>query len=130
MKSIVLSLFFAGCSLASLAGDHTKAGGDKTANTAEVRFTGASEGEFSFNILYNNAAGSRFSVAILDESGDRLYQDVFSDRKFDRKFRIAEPDSFGKVIVVIRNYDDNSVQRFEVRSDNRLVEDVEVKEVN
>jgi len=37
---------------------------------------------------------------------------------------------FGKLVFVIRNFGDNTVQRFEVNSASRLIEDVEVKEVH
>jgi hypothetical protein len=129
MKSIVLSLFFAGMSLASLANGPHDPISDKSENAAEVKYIGNSDGEFFFNVLYNNAAGSRFSVAILDEFGNQLYQSVYSEKKFDKKFKLADPESFGKLVFVIRNFSDNSVQRFEVNSDSRVVEDVEVKEV-
>lgn len=128
MKSIVLSLLLAGASLVSLANGHDPIG-TRSEGTADVKCITDENGESLFNVLYTNASGSRFSVAVLDEYGNQLYQNFYSDRKFDKKFKLADPESFGKLTFVIRNYGDNSVQRFEVDSDNRLVEDVEVKEV-
>lgn len=126
MKSIVLSLFLAGMSLASLANGPVAG---KTESSAEVKYVGNSNGEFFFNVQYDNAAGSRFTVAILDEFGNQLYSGVYSAKKFEKNFRLADPEAFGKLVFVIRNLGDNSVQRFEVNADSRLVEDVEVKEV-
>jgi len=129
MKSIVLSLFFAGMSLASLAnGAHDPITG-KSASTAEVKYVGNTNGEFFFNVLYSNETGSRFSVAILDGQGYQLYSGVYSVKNFDKNFKLADPESFGKLVFVIRNLGDNSVQRFEVDTNSRLVEDVVVKEV-
>src|ERR1700743_2692663 len=129
MKSIVLSLLLAGASLVSLANGPHEPIGDKTANTAEVKYIAINDGEFLFNVQYNNASGDRFSVIILDEFGNQLYQSTYSDKKFDKKFKLADPDSFKRLTFVIRNFADNSVQRFEVKTDSRLVEDVVVKEV-
>jgi len=129
MKSIVLSLFLAGMSLVSLANGPHDPIADKNANTAEVKCVGNNSGELFFNVLYNNAAGSRFSVTILDETGNTLYSGIYSVKKFDKNFQLADPESFGKLVFVIRNLGDNSVQRFEVNNNSRLVEDVEVKEV-
>jgi hypothetical protein len=129
MKSIVLSLFFAGLSLASLANGPHDPIKDKTESTADVKYIGSSDGGFFFNVLYNNASGSRFTVAILDEFGNQLYQSAYSVKKFDKNFKLADPDNYGKLVFVIRNLGDNSVQRFEVNAGSRLVEDVEVKEV-
>jgi len=130
MKSIVLSLLFAGVSLVSLANGPHGPVGDKNESTAEIKYIGANDGEFFFNVLYNNAAGTRFSLAIQDEYGNQLYQGVYSDKKFDKKFKLADPESYGKLVFVIRNFGDNSIQRFEVNSDSRLIEDVQVKEVH
>jgi hypothetical protein len=114
MKSLVLALIFAGMGLA---------------NTADVKYIGTNDGQFLFNVTYNNAGGNRFSVVILDESGNQLYQGVYSMKKFDKSFKFADPDGFKKLVFVIHNLGDNSVQRFEVNADSRLVEDVVVKEV-
>jgi len=129
MKSIVLSVILAGASLVSLANGPHDPIGEKKENTAEVKYIGTPEGEFFFDVAYNNAAGSRFSLAIIDEAGNTIFQSVFSDKKFDKRFKLAEPESYGKLEFVIRNFADNSVQRFEVNTASRLVEDIEVKEV-
>ena len=129
MKSIVLALAFTGVSLASLANGHNPIGDRSEKGAAEVKYVAVNNEEFVFNVVYNNLSGGRFSVAILDADGDQLYQGFFSDRKFDKNFKLADAESFGKLTFIIRNLSDNSVQRFEVKSNNRLVEDVEVKEV-
>jgi len=129
MKSIVLSFFLAGMSLVSLANGPHDPITDKNAATAEVKYVGDNDGGFFFNVLYNNATGSRFSVTILDEAGTALYSGLYSMKNFDKTFKLADTENFGKLVFVIRNLGDNSVQRFEVNTNSRLVEDVEVKEV-
>ena len=131
-KSISLSLLtilFGSISLATFANSNEPIG-DRSAATAEVKYIATKEGDGLFNVVYNNAAGSRFSIAVLDEYGNRLYQAYFSDRKFDRKFKLADPESASKLTFVIRNYGDNSVQRFQVDATNQFVEDVQVTEVS
>jgi hypothetical protein len=65
----------------------------------------------------------------MDGEGNVLYQAVYTDTKFDKKFRVADPENYGKLVFVIRNYGDKSKQTFEINSNTRLVEEVEVKEV-
>lgn len=130
-KSISLSLLtilFGSISMISLANGNEPIG-DHSAATAEVKYIATKEGEGLFNVIYNNAAGSRFSIVVLDEYGNQLYQGFFSDRRFDRKFKLADPESTSKLTFVIRNYSDNSVQRFEVDNTSQLVEDVQVTEL-
>jgi hypothetical protein len=130
-KTISLSLLTVvfGCvSLATFANGNEPIA-DGTTATAEVKYIAAKNGDGMFNVVYNNAAGTRFSVVVLDEYGNQLYQGFFSDRKFDRKFKLADPESTSKLTFVIRNFSDNTVQRFQVDATSRLVEDVQVKEL-
>ena len=135
-KALVFSLFtltLASTSLVSLAnnGNEGKKGsaGSTGANTADLKYLVDKDGAYLFNVVYNNISNSRFSVVILDADGNQLFQSQYSDKKFDRKFKLAQPEEFGRLTFIIRNLADNTVQRFEVDANSRLVEDVEVKEV-
>jgi hypothetical protein len=131
-KSISLSLLtvlFGSISIVTL-GNGTEPIGERSAATAEVKYIATKEGDGMFNVIYNNTAGSRFSIAVLDEYGNQLYQGFFFDRQFNRKFKLADPESTSKLTFIIRNYGDNSVQRFEVDNTSRLVEDVQVTELH
>lgn len=99
------------------------------AATAEVKYIPGAEGQGLFNVLYDNAAGSRFSIRILDGDGNQLYHNIYTEKKFDKNFRLADPDSYSKLVFVIQNLEDNTIQRFEVESTSRQVEEVDVKEV-
>ena len=112
MKSILMILLFAG-----------------KVNTAEVKYITGQDGAGLYHVVYNNTTGKRFSVVVLDEFGNQLYQGYFMEKKFDKKFKLADPDSDGKLTFVIRNFGDNSIQRFQVDANEHLVEDVEVREV-
>ncbi len=135
-KAFTFALFtvvLGSASLVSLAGEGDKGkgpSGNSSASTAEVKYISGKEGEFFFNVIYNNTSGSRFSVVVLDGEGYQLFQSLYSDKNFDKKFKLADPEGLGKLTFIIRNFGDNSVQRFEVNTNNRIVEDIEVKEVN
>jgi hypothetical protein len=133
-KVITASIFTAilgGASLVSQAGTgHDREGGDRNrAATAEVKYIPDAQGQGIFNVQYNNVAGSRFTICVMDADGNQLYQNIYTDKKFDKNFRLAEPDSYEKLIFIIRNLADNSIQRFEVVASSHLVEDVDVREV-
>jgi hypothetical protein len=130
-KSISLSLLtilFGSISLVTLANGNEPIG-DHSAATAEVKYIATKEGQGLFNVIYKNAAGTRFSITVLDEYGNQLYRGLFSDRRFDRKFKLADPESVSKLIFVVRNFGDDSVQRFEVDATSQIVEDVRVTEL-
>jgi lipopolysaccharide export LptBFGC system permease protein LptF len=125
-----LSLILGGASLAAFANGNTLSpGAHNKAATAEVKFIPATDGQGVFNVRYDNAAGSRFCVQIEDAEGNMLYQDIFTDKKFDKNYRLADPDSYHKLVFIIRNLQDNSSQRFELEVNTHLIEDVNVQEI-
>ncbi len=131
MKKLFSIALFIGISVVGFANGTDSVGRHGVeANAAEVKYIAGKDGDVLFNVVYNNAAGRRFSVIVLDEFGNQLYQNTFSDKKFDRKFKLADPESTNSLTFIIRNFGDNSEQRFQVDASNRLIEDVVVKEVN
>jgi hypothetical protein len=129
----LLTLLLGSTTLLSFADGDKKSNGPAgatNASSAEVKYITGKDGEYLFNVVYNNTTGSRWTLIILDAEGNQLFQSQYSDKKFDKKFKLADPDELGKLTFVIRNHGDNSVQRFEVNANSRVVEDIEVKEVN
>ena len=130
MKKLLSIALFVGISLVSFAnGADSVRRHSVDASAAEVKYLAGKDGDVLFNVVYNNATGQRFSVIVLDEFGNKLYQNSFSDKQFDRKFKLADPESTNSLTFIIHNYGDNSEQRFQVDASNRVIEDVEVKEV-
>jgi hypothetical protein len=70
-----------------------------------VRYLGASDDQLLFNVAYENPNGSRFSVMVLDQDGTSLFQEVYTDRKFDKRFRLPRTDN-DKLTFVIRDFRD------------------------
>lgn len=132
IRKIVIASFFT----AALTGAHLvsraagiRPGADSAGNTAEVKYIPTAEGQGVFHVVYDNAAGDRFVLQVMDGEGNNLFQDIYTDKKFEKNFRLADPDSFSKVVFVIHNLADNSYQRFQVEASTRLEESVRVEEV-
>lgn len=132
ISATLLAILFASISMFTFARGNGPIGDRNAAaktTTAEVKYLDGQDGDLLYNVLYKNVSGSHFSVAILDEYGNQLYKRVFTDKKFDKKFKLADPENTSRLTFVIRNYADNTVQRFQVDATNRTVEEVEVKEL-
>jgi hypothetical protein len=129
MKSIVLIIVLGCASLVSLASGPNTNAVQHGGGTADVSWVPDHNGNPLFHVTYDNGSGAGFIVVVMDENGDQLYHGYFTDKKFDKFFQIADPESYGKLTFVIRDMADNTSQRFEVSSTDRLVENVEVKEV-
>ncbi|HMH21834.1 MAG TPA: hypothetical protein VK563_08660 [Puia sp.] len=122
-------LSFTAGSLTARASNEPREHHTGSATNAEVKYIGNNEGNPLFNVLYNNSTGARFTVRILDGDGNQIFMASYADKKFDKKFKLATPELSNKLVFIIRNNEDHSEQSFEVSTDSRLVEEIEVKEV-
>jgi len=88
----------------------------------QVKYLGTVNEDVYFGVKYNNANAATFSITVLDEIGDVLYQGNFSDKLFDKKFKL--PKDYSKVSFVVKSTEDKFEQSFLVNINSRVVEDV------
>ena len=81
-----------------------------------------------FEVKVDNTAGERFRVVIKSAEGTTLFQETYSDKNFDKTFRIPKSES-DALQFVIKGLSGNSVQTFVVNSESHYVEDVVVRKV-
>jgi len=95
--------------------------------SAEVKYLGNSEDAVLFNVSYDNPNSSKFFVSVMDAEGTAIYQGSFSDKKFDKRFKLAVPEK-SKLTFVIRDAKAIELKEtFEINT--RYVEDVVVTKI-
>jgi len=99
-----------------------------TEKNTNVKYVGTQDDVILFNVSVDNPNGSKFSVIVTNNEGNQLFQEVYNDKKFDKRFRLPKSET-GKLTFVVRNFKDASddVHSFEVT--DRIVEDVVVSAV-
>ena len=95
---------------------------------AVVKYLGQNGDMMMIQVQYDNTTGQKFNVTVKDPEGVTMFTQVFSDKKFDKKFRIPKIDN-DKLTFIIKNVSENNAQTFEVNSNIRTVEEVVVKKV-
>ena len=93
-----------------------------------VKYLGTQDDVIMFNVSVDNPNGNKFSVIVTDNEGNQLFQEVYNDKQFDKKFKLPKSET-GKLSFVVRNFKDASddVHSFEIS--DRIVEDVVVTTV-
>jgi hypothetical protein len=92
--------------------------------TTEVKYIGTSEDAVIFNVSVDNPTGGKFSVIVMDEEGNQIFQEIYTDKKFDKRFKLPKAEK-NKLTFVIRNFKTADVkQTFEINT--KYVEDVVV----
>jgi len=83
------------------------------------------EGQVYFSVKFENADGGRFDVLVNDVNGDNLYRATFTGKNFNKVFRA--PVENGKLVIVIRDSNNKTTQKFELATESKMVQQIYVK---
>ena len=100
--------------------------GDPIVKAASIKHISTTNDKVIFQLSLDNEAGERFSVSIRDNDGNTLFQDFYSDKKFDKKYVFAKSEDLSKLTFIIRSLKDNATQVFEINTVPRVVENYDV----
>lgn len=96
------------------------------ANKVEVKYTGVDKyNQLSFNVKYSNPSGNIFTLVVLDENGDQLFRAHYSDRKFDKTFKLPKSE-VNKISFVIEDGKGAFKEKFDVNVETTTYENVTV----
>ena len=96
------------------------------AEKAEISNLKNEDDEVSFTVNYANTDGEKFPVLIKDAEGFNLFSSVYSDKSFNKTFRV--PAAKGKVIVVVKTAKSKD-QSFEIVTEEKTVQEITVKKL-
>jgi hypothetical protein len=132
LARVAATLFLSG--LFFLQAGATKAQSHKdtpaTASPVNVTYVGSQDGNYIFDVQFDNNAGDTYYVAVVDDAGNTLYKGLYTDKKFDKKFKLPSGDEINSVSFVIRNLKSNNSFTYAVAAQQRQVEEVVVKRTN
>lgn len=99
---------------------------DPIVKAASVKHISTTDEKIIFQLSLDNETGDRFAVSIRDVQGNTIFQDIYSEKKFDKKFILDKSENIGKLTFVVRSLKDNQTQVFEVNTTTRLIENTDV----
>ena len=94
---------------------------------AEISNLKSENDELSFTVNYANAEGEKFQILIKDAEGNNMYSSFYSDKSFNKSFRV--PAEKGKVVVILRTAKFKTEQTFEIVSEAKTIQEVSVKKL-
>lgn len=100
---------------------------DPTSKKAEIKFVGSAAENLFFTVKYNNESGSSFKVFVLDENGETLFQERYTDKNFDKKFMFPGNPDISKLTFLVKTETGNFKEIFDVKVTTRMVAEVSVK---
>jgi hypothetical protein len=126
VKTIVRNAFFVSfLTVLSVISVHAQTVADTTSPApASVTYLGSANEQMAFNLKYDNAAGEKYAITILDSEGTTLFVGTFSEKNFSKTFKV--PSEIGNITFIISNPKNKSDKKFAVTTERRMVEEVYV----
>jgi hypothetical protein len=94
------------------------------ASQSSLTYAGTVDGHMNFLLNYDNEVAEKFFVTIADANGKVFFEEVYSEKKFNRIFSI--PVEAGNITMTITSFKNKNEKRFQVTTERRLVEEVTV----
>ncbi len=94
------------------------------AGKVEVKYTGLDLNNLlSFKVRYSNPNGSTFALTVLDENGEPLFKGYYSDKSFDKTFKLPKSE-VNKLAFVIEDGKNSVREKYTVNIKTNVSEEV------
>ncbi|OIR05473.1 hypothetical protein GALL_125250 [mine drainage metagenome] len=133
----VAKKFFAGSILAAVlflsaqnnvyANDNAKKNVVSENNSnATIKYEGVNKDYLLFSVKYNNTNSEFFTLSIIDESGETLYNTASKEKEFSQTYALPKDTDVSKLTFEIRSSKGDFHQSFDVNINTSYVENVVV----
>lgn len=129
-RPILLSAILLIVSTAALQAQKTGDSSAASQDSALVKHLGNAGPDMVFQVLYNNPSGEKFVLMIKDRDNTTLYQEAYTVKKLDKKFRVPKMDNEQLTFIIKGIKSAPLSQSFEVNTNTRLVEEFVVQKMN
>ncbi|MEI8073685.1 MAG: hypothetical protein WCH78_02970 [Bacteroidota bacterium] len=92
----------------------------------EVKYVGTEKENMFFNVKFNNESGKSFKVYILDELGEVIFSNKYSEKSFDKKFIFPTSQDINKLTFLIQSDKGSYKEIFDVAVKTNTVSEVSV----
>ena len=90
----------------------------------QVKYISGDNESLFFNVKFDNKTGAPFKMLVLDEStGETLFQDNYSSRDFEKKFKIPRLTDTDYVTFLIRSAKENIQFTNKVKVTTKVVDE-------
>jgi hypothetical protein len=92
----------------------------------KVKYIEGDNDAMLFNLRYNNDSGNGFKLMVLNETGEVLFQNNYSGKKFKKRIRLTRLTDTDGVTFIIRSPKENVQLSYKVRVTSKVVDESSV----
>lgn len=93
---------------------------------ANIQFVGSADNALVFNLKLENPNADKFTVVVKAEDGTVLYTGDFTDKSFDKKFKLLKSEDNIRYNFAIKSSNKSLEQSFAVNTTVKSVDDVTI----
>ncbi|HEX3024638.1 MAG TPA: hypothetical protein VHP12_05460 [Chitinophagaceae bacterium] len=93
-------------------------------SNATIKYEGVNKDYLLFSVKYNNSKGEFFTLSIIDESGETLYNTASKEIAFSHTYALPKDTDVNKLTFYIRSNKADFHQSFDVNINTSYVENV------
>ncbi|HSF44359.1 MAG TPA: hypothetical protein VLA58_00060 [Chitinophagaceae bacterium] len=113
MFVLVLSVLFSAVAMASSVDSlSTKTG----KNNVDIRYTGANQDFYNFEVAVRQTGTQRFTLRIMDEAGVELYRESFGKGGFSKAIKVVRND-YARLSFVVDSQNGQYKKSFKIQSE-------------
>jgi DNA/RNA endonuclease YhcR with UshA esterase domain len=98
-------------------------------NQPLIQTVANSEGDNIVQIKWDNPTGERFAVVVRNKAGEILFNEVYSEQKFDKKFRLPLKEDDG-LILTLRTLKGKTISSVQINNNIRTVEELVIRKID
>jgi hypothetical protein len=130
VKNSFYSVAFVALSLLTVLPSAAHAGVNPKNPPAEIKYVGSLDERPVFQIRLDNPGGEDLYLTLNDENGNLIYSDIVKGEKYTKNILLENLDGIDlKVNLILRNKKSYQTQTFQINSNAKVVEDVQVTKV-
>jgi len=123
LGNILAAMFFLSASANTV---NAKVSAIDPAKKIEVKYVGTEKENLFFNVKFNNESGKTFKVYVLDENGEVIFSDRYSEKIFDKKFIFPTSQDVNKLTFLIQSDKGSFKEIFNVEVKTNTISEVSV----
>jgi hypothetical protein len=123
LGNLLAAMFFLSASANTV---DTKVSTTDPTKKIEVKYVGTEKDNLFFNVKFNNESGKTFKVYILDEVGEVIFSEKYSEKAFDKKFVFPASMDINKLTFLIQSEKGSYKEIFDVVFNTNTVSEVSV----
>ena len=87
------------------------------------------DGENIIQVKWDNTTGERFAVTVRNKGGEILFSEVYSDQKFDKKFRLPLKEDDG-LTLTLRTLKGKNISTVQINNNIRTIEELVIRKID